>query len=162
MKTFGQLIKEGREGRYSVRGLAKEIGISPSYLNGLENNRDGKVPSAEVVKKIASKLNLNIDHLKERCWYIKPSNQNHAQTFARVVSEEDARWLKQLYILRAATKWSFKRMYEEVWASFVLKNTNFRKGDCFKEGLKAVTDHLAGRDLKKAVWRPESKDLEKL
>lgn len=44
-----------------LRPFAEELELAPSYLSDIENDR--RVPSEEVMKRIASKLSLNFDHL---------------------------------------------------------------------------------------------------
>ena len=46
---------------FTLRALAKEIGISPAYLNQIENGV--KVPSFKTLKKIAGYYGLNMQSL---------------------------------------------------------------------------------------------------
>ena len=60
--TFGQTVKNARlEAKYSLRGLAAEVGVSPSYISDIENNR--RVPSEAVIKTLAGKLNTSMESL---------------------------------------------------------------------------------------------------
>jgi transcriptional regulator with XRE-family HTH domain len=60
--TLGEVIRNARvaAGR-SLRELAKALGITPSYQSDIENDR--RVPSEEVLKKIADLLSLNCEEL---------------------------------------------------------------------------------------------------
>ena len=44
-----------------LRPFAEELELAPSYLSDIENDR--RVPSEEVMKRIAGKLGLDFDHL---------------------------------------------------------------------------------------------------
>jgi transcriptional regulator with XRE-family HTH domain len=60
--TLGEIIRKTRvaAGR-SLREFAKALGITPSYQSDIENDR--RVPSEEVLKKIAGLLSLNYQEL---------------------------------------------------------------------------------------------------
>src|SRR5437762_1315677 len=61
-KTLGEVIRNARvaSGR-SLREFARALEITPSYQSDIENDR--RVPSEEVLKKIAGLLNLNYEEL---------------------------------------------------------------------------------------------------
>lgn len=60
--TLGEVIRKTRvaAGR-SLRELAKALGITPSYQSDIENDR--RVPSEEVLKRIAELLSLDYEEL---------------------------------------------------------------------------------------------------
>jgi len=61
-KTLGDTIREARVNKgLSLRGLAKDIEKTPSYLSDIENNR--RVPSEEVLVDISKTLDLEFDLL---------------------------------------------------------------------------------------------------
>jgi len=61
--TFGSHIKTLRTARnIGQRELARAIGISPSYLNDIENNKRA-APSKGIIKKIAVILEANLENL---------------------------------------------------------------------------------------------------
>ncbi|MGO9600375.1 MAG: helix-turn-helix domain-containing protein [Isosphaeraceae bacterium] len=61
-RSLGDIIRETRLAKpLGLRELAKTLGITPSYLSDIENDR--RVPSEDVLRKIASVLDLNVDHL---------------------------------------------------------------------------------------------------
>jgi transcriptional regulator with XRE-family HTH domain len=61
-KTLGQVIRDTRvaSGR-SLREFARGVGITPSYQSDIENDR--RIPSEDVLKKMAGSLNLNYEEL---------------------------------------------------------------------------------------------------
>ena len=60
-KTFGSTLKKLRESQdLSLRGLARDLGISATYLAHLEADR-GSTPSEEVVTKMAAALGQDRD-----------------------------------------------------------------------------------------------------
>jgi transcriptional regulator with XRE-family HTH domain len=60
--TLGEVIRKARvEAGQSLREFAKALGITPSYQSDIENDR--RVPSEEVLKKIADLLSLNYEEL---------------------------------------------------------------------------------------------------
>jgi transcriptional regulator with XRE-family HTH domain len=61
-QTLGEVIYEARIGvQRSLRDIAKALTITPSYLSDIENDR--RVPSEEVLRNIATLLNLDFDYL---------------------------------------------------------------------------------------------------
>jgi transcriptional regulator with XRE-family HTH domain len=61
--TFGSFIRELRiKNNLGQRGLAKEIGIAPSYLNDIEKNKRA-APRNEIIKKISIKLKTDLNFL---------------------------------------------------------------------------------------------------
>jgi transcriptional regulator with XRE-family HTH domain len=61
-KTLGELVHEARVAKeLSLRALAGQVQCAPSYLNDIEYNR--RVPSEEVLRRIASELDLDVDLL---------------------------------------------------------------------------------------------------
>ena len=62
MNTLGDEIREARmKAGKRLRPFAEELELAPSYLSDIENDR--RVPSEEVMKRIAGKLGLDFDHL---------------------------------------------------------------------------------------------------
>jgi transcriptional regulator with XRE-family HTH domain len=61
-KTLGQQIRAARvRADQTLRGLARELELSPSYINDIEYDR--RVPSDDVLRQIADRLGLNLDEL---------------------------------------------------------------------------------------------------
>ena len=66
MNEFGIYLKELR-GKKSIREVAKEVGISHTYLSTLEKGKDPRTgyvrkPSLETLKKLA--IGLNVSYLE--------------------------------------------------------------------------------------------------
>jgi transcriptional regulator with XRE-family HTH domain len=61
-QTFGDVIRETRvAAKKGLREFARELGITPSYLSDIENDR--RVPAEDVLGKIAQALGLDFDEL---------------------------------------------------------------------------------------------------
>src|SRR5438552_4144414 len=61
-KSLGQVIRDARVAAGgSLREFARTLGITPSYQSDIENDR--RVPSEEVLKKIAGLLSLDFEGL---------------------------------------------------------------------------------------------------
>ncbi|WP_322858197.1 helix-turn-helix transcriptional regulator [Mycobacterium europaeum] len=61
-ESLGKQIRNARvDAELTLRGLARDLGLSPSYLNDIEFDR--RVPSAEVLEQIAKRLALDLDTL---------------------------------------------------------------------------------------------------
>ena len=60
-KTLGEVIQEARGERFKLRELARKLGISPTHLSDIENNR--RAPSEDLLVDIAKHLDLNADRL---------------------------------------------------------------------------------------------------
>ena len=62
VNTLGDEIREARmKAGKRLRPFAEELELAPSYLSDIENDR--RVPSEEVMRRIAGKLGLDFDHL---------------------------------------------------------------------------------------------------
>jgi transcriptional regulator with XRE-family HTH domain len=61
-KSLGKQVRDARvAANQTLRGLARDLGLSPSYLNDIEFDR--RVPSTEVLRQIADRLALDVDAL---------------------------------------------------------------------------------------------------
>ena len=61
-KTLGEEIRDARVATgVSLREFARNLGITPSYQSDIENDR--RIPSEDVLKKLASSLNLDFEIL---------------------------------------------------------------------------------------------------
>ncbi len=61
IKTLGELIREVRTPKGSLREFAKKLKITPSYLSDIENDR--RVPAEEVLRRMANLLDLDFNDL---------------------------------------------------------------------------------------------------
>lgn len=62
--TLGQQIQDARKRRdKTLRELAREIDVAPSYLSDIENSK--RNPSDDVLKKIAAAVNESFENLKK-------------------------------------------------------------------------------------------------
>jgi transcriptional regulator with XRE-family HTH domain len=60
--TLGQQIRDARvQAGHSLRAFARELGLSPSYVNDIEHDR--RVPSENVLRQISDMLGLDADRL---------------------------------------------------------------------------------------------------
>ena len=63
-KSFGRIICQARKSKgYSQRDLAKLISLDFTYLSKLENDRATYAPKEEVIRKLATCLDLNEEEL---------------------------------------------------------------------------------------------------
>lgn len=73
MKTLGKTLKDARELiPLTLRQVEEAIGISNAYLSQLENDKIKK-PSADVLYKLSSLYNVDLDTLLEASGIIKKS-----------------------------------------------------------------------------------------
>ena len=64
-RSLGEVLRSKRvETDISLRDLAKRLGLAPSYRSDIENDR--RVPSEDVLQRIAAELNLKFDDLMAR------------------------------------------------------------------------------------------------
>lgn len=62
--TLGQQIQDARKRRdKTMRELAREIEVAPSYLSDIENNK--RNPSDDILKKIADAVHESFETLKQ-------------------------------------------------------------------------------------------------
>ena len=94
-KTLGEFIRDRRiELKTGLRSLAKVVEITPSYLSDIEYGR--RVPSDDVLRKIAVQLTLEFDELMAR---------------SGRVGEEAERHLSMLIRARSASEWVSSILY---------------------------------------------------
>src|SRR5947199_1755362 len=63
MKTFGEQIRELREGKdISLRERAKKLGHSPAFLSDVELGR--RYPSKKVLRQLANELGVKAEELE--------------------------------------------------------------------------------------------------
>ena len=61
-KPFGTILREARIAKgYSLRRFAHDVGISPTYLSLVEQNKTERPPTADRVKRMAELLGANSD-----------------------------------------------------------------------------------------------------
>ncbi len=60
-KSLGDVIREARANTGGLREFAKKLGVSPSYMSDIENDR--RVPAEDIIRKMANLLNLDFDNL---------------------------------------------------------------------------------------------------
>lgn len=61
-KTLGEVIRDARVAAgISLRAFASGVSITPSYESDIENDR--RIPSEDVLKKIAASLSLDYEEL---------------------------------------------------------------------------------------------------
>lgn len=92
-QTLGDVIREGRLAlNISLRELARRLGVTPSYVSDIENDR--RVPSEGVLRRIADELTLDFDDLVARAGRIGPNAERYlrqtpaATTLFRRITEE--------------------------------------------------------------------------
>ncbi len=59
-RSFGQVLREAREGKYTLRKFAQIVGVSPTDLSQVEQGNVDP-PTAERVKRMAEVLGANPD-----------------------------------------------------------------------------------------------------
>lgn len=64
-RSLGEVLRTARvEADITLRDLAKRLDIAPSYLSDIENDR--RVPSEDVLARLAAELRLKVDDLMAR------------------------------------------------------------------------------------------------
>lgn len=64
-RTLGEVLRDARVAAdLTLRDLAKKLAITASYISDIENDR--RVPSEDVLERIASELKLKFDELMAR------------------------------------------------------------------------------------------------
>jgi len=75
-ETLGDYVREARQrANLRLRELAQELGITPSYLSDIENDR--RVPSQDVLEGIARRLHLDLDELLARAGRLDPDTERY-------------------------------------------------------------------------------------
>jgi transcriptional regulator with XRE-family HTH domain len=64
-RTLGDVLRNARVAAdLTLRDLAKKLNITPSYISDIENDR--RVPSEDVLQRLAAELKLKFDELMAR------------------------------------------------------------------------------------------------
>lgn len=75
-ETLGAYIRQARVRQgVTLRQLASRLGITPSYLSDIENDR--RVPAQEVLEGISRHLRLDLDELLARAGRLDPETQEY-------------------------------------------------------------------------------------
>jgi transcriptional regulator with XRE-family HTH domain len=84
LMTLSEKIKALRtEKRFSVRGLAKEVSVTPMHISNLENNKSNASP--ELIKKIAIALGADADELLQLSSQVDPDVVNVINSNAQTI-----------------------------------------------------------------------------
>lgn len=83
-ETLGDMIQEARISRYKLREFARILGISPTHLSDVENNR--RAPSESLLIEIAQYLDLGVDELIVATGRIPEDTKRYAQEVPEAVS----------------------------------------------------------------------------
>lgn len=114
-KKFGEEIKQLRlEKNFGVREFAKMIKkedgtpISPSYIIDIEKNN--RVPSADIIERMAEVLDCDADKLFSLAQKIPPENEKYLKenpalgVLLRKAREADLKWEKLEEIIESEIK----------------------------------------------------------
>ena len=84
---FGEYIKQKRQEKgKTLRGLADEIGIAPSYMSDIEKGKRN-APTQEYLEKLITVLELNEEERNELFDLAATSKDTIAQDLTEYVSE---------------------------------------------------------------------------
>lgn len=76
IETLGAYIRQARvRRRVTLRRLAGQLGITPSYLSDIENDR--RVPAQRVLEEISRLLELDPDELLARAGRMDPQTREY-------------------------------------------------------------------------------------
>lgn len=82
--TLGSYIRRARSARQvSLRKLAAAVGVTPSYLSDIENDR--RVPSEEVLERIAAELGLDLDEVMALRGRLDDATEEYLKRFPAAV-----------------------------------------------------------------------------
>lgn len=98
---FGSAVRKARlEKGLSLRDAATKIGVSPAYLSSLELNKEGQIPTDQMIRRISSVVGINFAALRELTMHIthdlramrkklNPIESEHMQAFYRVMKQHN-------------------------------------------------------------------------
>jgi transcriptional regulator with XRE-family HTH domain len=91
--TLGDVVRDGRTAKdMKLRELARRLEVTPSYVSDIENDR--RVPSEDVLARIAGELDLDLEDLVARSGRLGSSAERYmrdtpaATTLFRRISAE--------------------------------------------------------------------------
>jgi transcriptional regulator with XRE-family HTH domain len=82
-RTLGEIIRETRvDQKRGLRDLARSLAITPSYLSDIEYDR--RIPSEDVLQKIADLLGLKFDDLMALAGRFGDDAERHLRRYPEV------------------------------------------------------------------------------
>ena len=103
-KPFGQVLREAREGKYSLRKFAALVEVSPTYLSQVEQGNVAP-PTADRVKRMAEKLGANADE-----WIALAGRV--PEDLPEIIQERPTEFPEMLRTLRGLTPEQLKELRE--------------------------------------------------
>lgn len=84
-RTFGEWLQDSRKAsRASLRTVAAVVGISPSYLSEIENDR--RVPAEDVLQRICDAVSLDFDEAMARACRLGESTERYLKRHPEAVA----------------------------------------------------------------------------
>lgn len=85
--AFGEYVKQKRQEKgITLRGLAEKLGIVPSYMSDIENNKRN-APNQDILKKMIEVLELNEEESNELLDLAAASKESIALDLTKYVSD---------------------------------------------------------------------------
>lgn len=82
--SLGDTIREARLKRFKLREFSRLLDVSPTHLSDVENDR--RVPSEDLLTRIASHLDLDLDELLAAAGRVPADARRFVQGNPRAVS----------------------------------------------------------------------------
>jgi len=101
-KPFGQVLREAREGKYSLRKFAALVEVSPTYLSQVEQGNVAP-PTADRVKRIAEALGANADE-----WIALAGRV--PEDLPKIIQERPTEFPEMLRVMRGLTPEQIRRL----------------------------------------------------
>jgi transcriptional regulator with XRE-family HTH domain len=104
-KPFGQVLREAREGKYSLRKFAALVEVSPTYLSQVEQGNVAP-PTADRVKRMAEKLGANADE-----WIALAGRV--PEDLPEIIQERPTEFPEMLRAMRGLTPEQIRRLLDD-------------------------------------------------
>ncbi|WP_144704941.1 helix-turn-helix domain-containing protein [Fictibacillus phosphorivorans] len=155
MSEFGQYLKELR-GKKSIREVARDVGISHTYLTTLEKGFDPRTkklrkPNIDVLKRIASYYGVPTADLINRAGYkYEPSDFIPAAALMKVLENYKTKEVREEYPVQADALMRVLDNYK------IINDDNNRSNDLYyllqtNEELYFKNERLTDEDKKKIL-----------
>lgn len=104
-RPFGQVLREAREGKYSLRKFAALVEVSPTYLSQVEQGNVAP-PTADRVKRMAEALGANADE-----WIALAGRV--PEDLPEIIQERPTEFPEMLRTLRGLTPEQVKKLRDQ-------------------------------------------------
>lgn len=106
---FGDTIRKARIAKgITLRAAAALIKVSPAYLSSVELNKEGQIPTDEMIRKISSVIGVSYTSLRELSAFITTD----LKSMGKKLGHTDAHYMQAFYKAAQDQNLTTKKAYD--------------------------------------------------